>query len=808
MQQQQNYPARTPFYGFVFFAGIIMPAISITLEATTHICAEYFFDPIPTFWHLALVIFVPLAQLQTWFAIRRADPNRIEMASGLNTAVLGISIFYSIVYLPVVPLGLLTLLVGLGLLPLTPYLSLFAAILMRRHLKRIAATAPPKPFPLTLAGLFAGLALSAAVIGLIELPATLTRYGLQMAASTLPQKQSDGIRFLRNYGSREYLLRSCYEQSGRATDLLGEVFSISNPVSPGDAQKIYYRVTGETFNAAVPPKRAGARVIPQDEFEFDNFIGETRIPGKIKGLSLDNSKLEGSLDADGGVGYLEWTLVFKNVSQLQREARAEVQLPPGGVVSRLTLWVNGEEREAAFGSRGQTQSAYQSVVQKRRDPVLVTTAGRDRIVVQCFPVPAFGGEMKIRFGITVPLLLESREQARLLLPHFVNRNFDVPENLKHRMFLKATRPLSNDLGKVEYLPPANGKFELWGEFSDADLMRPEIAIRLSRWGSDHGIWSRNPFEVDGSLVRQSIEEKVPAHLRRMVLVVDTSASMARWQQQISRALGTLPRDIDVKMVFADADRLLEGDRRYRIGNGLDHSSAILSETEFTGGADNVPALNKAWDLAAETPGNNVIVWIHNPQSVQLESVDTLKRRFARGPYGPTLYSVQASIGPDEVERQLDGLSEVKSVPRMGPLRSDLERLFQQLSGRVPTLEFVRSVKHPDSFPSAYEGMETSDHLARLWANDEVARILNARDVLLNDAATTLAVRYQLVTPVSGAVVLETAEQYRASGLKPVDAGTVPTIPEPETVTLLLIALLFLVWLFFWKIRKANGLTCL
>lgn len=34
-----------------------MPGISIAVEATTHICAAEFFDPIPTVWHLLLVIF-------------------------------------------------------------------------------------------------------------------------------------------------------------------------------------------------------------------------------------------------------------------------------------------------------------------------------------------------------------------------------------------------------------------------------------------------------------------------------------------------------------------------------------------------------------------------------------------------------------------------------------------------------------------------------------------------------------------------------------------------------------------------------
>ena len=37
-------------------------------------------------------------------------------------------------------------------------------------------------------------------------------------------------------------------------------------------------------------------------------------------------------------------------------------------------------------------------------------------------------------------------------------------------------------------------------------------------------------------------------------------------------------------------------------------------------------------------------------------------------------------------------------------------------------------------------------------------------------ALALAMKYQLVTPISGAVVLETQAQYDAAGLQPVDSG--------------------------------------
>jgi PEP-CTERM motif len=51
------------------------------------------------------------------------------------------------------------------------------------------------------------------------------------------------------------------------------------------------------------------------------------------------------------------------------------------------------------------------------------------------------------------------------------------------------------------------------------------------------------------------------------------------------------------------------------------------------------------------------------------------------------------------------------------------------------------------------------------------------------------VKYQLVSYVSGAVVLETMEQYARHGLQPVDTATtpsVPNVPEPSTILLILL----------------------
>jgi len=91
-------------------AGVVLPSISIAVETTTHICADTFFDPIPTLWHVLLVVFVPLANLQAWLAVRRGRTDRPTLLGVSNALAVGISLFYSIVYVPLVPLALVAFL--------------------------------------------------------------------------------------------------------------------------------------------------------------------------------------------------------------------------------------------------------------------------------------------------------------------------------------------------------------------------------------------------------------------------------------------------------------------------------------------------------------------------------------------------------------------------------------------------------------------------------------------------------------------------------------------------------------------------
>lgn len=804
--------ARQRWGMFTLLAGVILPTISIVVETTTHICAESFFDPVPTLWHVLLVVFVPLANLQAWLAVRKGGTQRGPLLGAANAVAAGISLFYTVVYLPLLPLAFIALLVaGLGLLAMAPAFALISALVLRRQLRSIA----PQGFTVRASGLAAGVGFALLLVALMELPATVTRVGMRMAASPPSSRRDEGLRWLRSYGNRDFMLRACYERSGRATDLVGLLFSLGDPVSPEEARQIYFRVTGETFNTRVPPARLKGHWVAPESFDFDPDLGGEVIAGKVKNLALAGSRIDGSVDADAGVAYMEWTLIFKNASAAQQEARAAVQLPPGGVVSRLTLWVNGEEREAAFAGRSQTRQAYQQVVSSRRDPVLVTTAGRDRVLVQCFPVPPDGGEMKIRFGITAPLALEDRARGLLRLPHFSDRNFRVPEGSAHAVWIEAKNPLATEGGRLSAEQPRAGLYALRGELKDAELSAAAAVIRTARSAEANEARSRDAHGKDGSVVRQFVGEDETKTPSQVVLVLDTSERVGRWLPEVAAALRTLPPNVEVKLLPAGGNGVYEEEASQFLSGNPEEVAGLVEKIDAEGGADNVAALARAWD-AAVGGERGVVVWVHGPQPLLLRPVEELRQRWERRPDGATLYSIQTEVGPDRVSEKLDGIDAIEPVARTGTLQADLESLFARLSGRQKLLRFNRVREGAGGAPAgggedakeakeAKETKETSTHLARLWANDEVARLLADRGKNRTDEAIELAARYQIVTPVSGAVVLETQEQYRQAGLQPVEPGSVPTIPEPEMVLLLgVAAALFILMCFRRKLAGRSA----
>jgi hypothetical protein len=575
-------------------------------------------------------------------------------------------------------------------------------------------------------------------------------------------------------------------------------------ISSAEAQKVYFRVTGQPYNSQPPPH--GVRQAAFADFDFDPDVGGQAVAGRRKGLSLDSSRIDVQMHPDAAVAYLEWTMVFQNARPEQREARAQVLLPPGGVVSRVTLWVNGEPREAAFGGTAEVREAYQKVaVRQRRDPLLVTWAGVDRIMLQCFPVPPHG-EMKIRLGITAPLSLTDGPQtasqgqpttAALRLPCFAERNFNVSSEEMHSLWIESDRPYLEVSEPLVSERASEGRHVLRGSLSEDDLLSTKAVVRTARSPEAAVSWTPDPQDAGKHVVQKVVASK-PNSKRWVVLVVDGSGAMAEHFEAIGEALVGLPADMELHVLVV-GDEVV--DISEAAGAAWDPREGDLGERLHAlagvGGCDNVRALLKALDLKGSASADTVIVWVHAAQPVLLSSTAPLVQRLERGVPVP-IHDVAVAAGPNRVAEELKGVASLQPLPRFSSLADDLRSLLAGLAGRSTEYR-VERIRVQGPAPAT---PKSSSHVARLWAAGEVAALARSGKPGDRGEAVKLAVAHQLVTPVTGAVVLETQQQYEDSKLRPVDPDATPKIPEPGTLALLLAALPALLW-WAWR-RRTRG----
>jgi hypothetical protein len=774
--------------GFVLLLlGVVLPLITIVFELVTGMSAGVLFDPFPNWFQVLAVALVPATNLWIWFAGRARDGRRRTLLGWLNGAALGICVYYSILYLPFLPFACFgVIFFGLGLIPLGPYYALAATLMLRAtYRKRVGES--------TLPGAGKGALAAFGLLVLLQLPSAVTYYGMARASSDDADTKRHGVQVLRRFGDREFMLRACYGLLRREVyfDPVRLIAAGRQYTSTDQAREVYYRATGKPFNSVPAPPlytRAGRWNVLEEEFTWDDALGGEAVAGRVKGLSLLSSRMDAVAEPDAALVYCEWTMEFKNISRQQREARAQIAMPPGAVVSRVTLWINGEDREAAFGGRAQVRRAYQEVaVQQRRDPVLVTTCGPDRVLMQCFPVPPEGGVMKVRIGITAPLALESLDQGRFVWPRFLERNFGISADLKHALWIESPTRLS---GGAEVAASATGAhpFAAHEAVMESELAASPKTIEVYRSREVVTVWT--PTDEPGRIIRQTIQPAPPATPARLVVVLDGSVGMESSAQEVAEALVEVPETMEIGVIIAnDRQQQFNAKPQKATPAVIREIQKDLGQVHFAGGQDNMPALEAAWDLADAFEGG-VVLWVHQPQPVLLSAESGLRQRIERTATQTRLFELQTRNGPDRIVEKLDGLSAVEHAMRLGSVRSDVEQLLARWGGKTLGFKLIR--EQTGTSIEATNGPQVGKHIERLWARDEASRLAAKRR---SDEAVKLAAGNQLVTPLTGAVVLETQQQYDRHELKPADPKTVPAIPEPNTLSLVGVGILA------WMLRR-------
>lgn len=760
----------------LWILGVFLPLGVLLFELLAGLCAEILFDPIPTWGHALLIAIVPVANA---FALRMASRERVRAAAGLfrwigwlNGAAIGVSAYYALQFALLTPFAAIAIAYfGIGLIPLSPLLSFISTLAIRSRLHRVRfLTDTPPP-----AGWWRTALPAFVLLFLLSVPRYVVPLYTPQVNDPDPAVRARAATILRVLGSRDLLLRQCYrtqENIDLFSMVLGGSFRVGRLASSADAQTAFYRVTGTPYSAVPPPRLKGLRgqeLIDSDW--FDPALGGDQVAARIKGLSLAQSRLDGRIDTASGIAYLEWTMEFHNASPTEREARALIELPPGAVVSRVTLWINGEPCEAAFGGRSQTRQAYQQVaVRQRRDPVLVTTAGPDRILMQCFPVPV-NGAMKTRIGITVPLLAPDAEKAEaaLRLPRFAEQNFSAAPDLQTAVWLESDQPAIDMQGGTNgFLVLDGDPYSIRGK-APVDSSKSAPFLRLPRVLPYPPVVSRDARLGANEAILQTLEipEHSPAFPEALAVVIDGSARMKARQAHMAKTIfDVLPAETRVRTWIAyDEPRAIDGPPPYSV--------------RFVGGCDNGSALVQAAEWAAAN-GNAPILWLHAAQPLDSPSLEALRQiaDFSRG--GLVIHSHQYGPGANRIAEQLADLRLIRPVP---VLDDGSPEILHHLQGKAA--RWRREKRAGESVPGDLP--EGSSHIARLWAAGEIARLSAPHRKTGRDEAVALAREWQLVTPVSGAVVLETAAQYQAHGLEPADPATTPGIvPEPGTLGLLLI----------------------
>lgn len=803
--------------GLLFlFCGVILPTIALLFETTFHFCAHNFFDPFPTASHVVLFALIPLSNFLVWLGTRKDLSNHYAFMSLASGMAMGVSCLYSLMFLPLTPIScFFALALGFGLLGLAPLLSVPCNLIAGKTVCRLA----DRKGTYFNAHQFEhmGHMIILVMVIAIELPSTLTRINLAKAADKNVIESSAGVDWLRLYGSQEVLLRSCYERSGKATDILGSLYESAHHTTIDQNRRVFFKVTGKPYNSVPIPKAARATIQHtgvitdpanlnagvDDEFDIDTDIAGEEVCGVARGLSASQSEITGNVDPSIALASLNWTIAFTNDSKFNREARAKILLPPHAVTTKATLTINNVERDATIMVRSKARARYKKAVMEKKDPLLVSTCGSDQILVQCYPVQP-GQTVTVKLQIAAPMSIPTDKQASLMMPAFLERNFQVDSPVK--VDIKSSGPLIAGALKITQAEVAQANevrtdsvvpdemkpsYELKGDIENAQLACFNAVISAARNSTNNSV-SYAGNELPGLKITRNLRPASYPGISSLLIVIDGSASMQQSFAQIAEAIKAVPpsMSVQIKVVGDTTSELYSGLQRGNSGDVL-NAAERLKEMKGEGGQDDSATLNDALSLAAMTNRMSVL-WIHAAQPMTSENTANVQACLKRSDR-PLLFDMQVMAGPNEL---LNGVNTPKSlvrVERTGNLKTDLISFFNACSntgasqntgpssstdvspipiaglGPVPNREpeyvFTQGA-NSNELPSALPGGTGDKRLAQIWANQRIAEDLQNPTQASSSEPSVLAQAFQIISPVSSAIVTDPEEKTLASAVKP------------------------------------------
>ena len=733
----------------VLMGGILLPTFAITSALTANVysaCGVLWRHWFETLVQFGLLVSIPAGIGFAWTKINKNDMRRARLIGHVIGLSLGSSLLAALVtsaavylkYPAVDHLGVEHV-TEMGWLALIAWLAVLAAVCVAAKFRSHWPTKGAKRSSTVY--IIIGAGLSVLALAASEARSACIRIAEKLVVSGSAEQQQSGLNFLRQANCERDLKLDC--STPRAFDLSGMFLRLDNEQN----KKLYFLSTGQPYRFDLLDK-ADFASLP------DDMLGRNVVGDKVANLSMHRSLISGTLHPDSLTSTIDWTFVFKNDGAEAREARAEIGLPKDAVISEMVLWINGVPKRATIASSEQAREAYQWVVGGRRDPALVTDLGKGRVLVQCYPI-APHSEIRIKVSMKSSMKLDKAGEAVASLPTLLKSNFEVEGD--HRVHLRSDRKLMLDLDNVRHVIANNGLHQVSGTLASAKRSRDLIDVRVHRNANIMPVAIKDPLDWRSFIVQQYVPtaSNKPDHL---VVVVDGSAAVEKHRDEIARQLAKIPSSIPTSLIVA-SEQFKEGMQFADIDDAI----KAMKNVDFKGGQENLGAVIEAAELAGETEGGAVL-WIHGPQP----ALD--KELYIIAPYlvKPNFYELSIEDSVTDVNEFFKNHQEIgpfTPVARNSSFEKDLGRFLSkwQADGVDYTLRYARTYEKPAVIdPSVY----VQDEISRLYVAQRVRELVNKGKRW--DAAN-LAVSYQVVTPVTSAVVLENSSDYARYGLQEASA---------------------------------------
>ncbi|CAN5513601.1 hypothetical protein BH10CYA1_BH10CYA1_53270 [soil metagenome] len=792
----------------VMMFGVIIPAFILAAGCASvpkRLTLVLLDHPVETIAELLLLALIPLTNYVMWSALRK-DDVRLSLKRGI---ALGSSMITSLavcgVSMAALSCGNQTMLqteIGtsfdagftwLAVMALAAAISTGYIVYSFQKTRDFARSRQ-----LIVAYTAAGALLTSATLLGSEARNWNLRIAERLAVSTNKQERVQGLEQLRPIFSERSLRMECTDS--RAAGLSGLFF----PIKDTPHQELYFRLTGKPFS--FKDEHNDIAVMP------DDYVTRHAVGDKVSGLGLVRSEMSAAVQPATLTTSVDWTFVFGNESNNTDQARTEISVPPGAVVTGMTEWVNGQQIHGNFtAGKNQQDTSWGSA----SSSAAVTDLGHGRALLRCSAVPA-GAQLKMSVKMIVPLKPESvkskegRPTASLLLPKLIATNYSVED--ENIVQLYSPLKISSDFAELRKTS-SNSVQRLVGTLEGKRLESAEVVVTVERpepeliavldrtavklklqderrlaekQRAQHGHYAPLPQQltviVDGRQglrqqldqlatnlnqhrdshgLKPSIKTVKPLYVvqtvtrvkntapKHLLIVVDGSEAMKLHVSKLRQALTEKSIPVDhVEMMIASQDHP-ELSRKVSLEQGV----KLLEEKNFNAGQNNLRTVIEAAEEAGSAKGGAVL-WIHGPQPI------SSGENYITTPYAahPALYELpiaNGEIDTAEFFKNHSDIGQFMQVSHKSKLDTDVACFFDKW--QPDNIDYVVAMNGANAKPAKVRELTEVEGKGMLQLNayNKCMQLLSEHKA---GAAARLALAYGVLTPVSSIVIDQAAEQ--------------------------------------------------